>query len=379
MWVRTLFAILAGLGAVYYIASTLALRRHFLSTRRRRSEGSRAPRVSILKPVCGLDADASENLASYLRLDYPDYEVLFGVLDPDDPSVPIIADLIVGVSNASMHIGSRIEGANNKVRILDNLAGHADGEIIVVTDADTRVDERFLRRITAPFEDDSVGVVTCLYRGVGDRGAPASIEGLHMTCCFAPGAATSACLAGIDFSLGAASAVRRSALDAIGGFASMADYLADDFQLGRRASQAGYRVVLSDYVIDISLPREGWSRVLTRELRWARTIRASRPWGYLGMLFTFGFGYAVVYLLLSGLSVPGWLLLTGVGLVRASTAYLGADRYLGDRQLIRRFHLLPLRDVLSLAVWIGGYLSRTVSWRGRRLRLLPDGTMEPVK
>ena len=367
--------VLTALGALYYVLSTCALVSRFRK-RPRHSIAQTTPKVSILKPVSGLDHDASSNFDSYVNQDYGDYEVLFGVLDSDDPSVPVIGHCVRGLRHAALSVGAEIAGSNNKVRILHNLAKRAGGDILVVTDADTRVTPDFLKRIVAPFENKSVGVVTCMYRGIQAGSAATALEGLYMTSVFAPGAACADCLGGIDFALGAAVAIRKTALIAIGGFESIADYLADDFQLGRRAARAGFEVKLSDYVVDVVLSRESLRSVLARELRWCLTTKASRPWGHLGLAVTYGFAYSVLFLAVSGFSTVGWSVLAGVAGVRTASAWVGARKCLGDREFAKRVYLLPACDLLCFGIWIVGYFSRTVQWRGRRLRLARGGKIE---
>lgn len=372
-WVSGILLGLTVAGTLYYALSALALVSFFRGKRITHAPEVR-PRVSVLKPVCGVDRDAASNFASYLGQDYADYEVLFGALEADDPAIEVILDTIVGDKRASLHIGTTIRGANNKVRILHQLAKHASGEILVITDADTRVGPEFLSAVGAPFEDESVGVVTCLYRGVRAGGIADALEGLHMTCIFAPGVACARSLGGIDFGLGAAIAIRAKTLREIGGFEPIADYLADDFQLGRRPARLGHRVELSRYVIDEVLSAEGLRSALARELRWSRTTRVSRPVGHAGLVFTFGFAYALMLLVALGLSPLGWAVLGCVLAIRLATAWIGARR-LGDAQFARRAHLLPLRDLLSFGIWVAGFLGRTVAWRGRKLRVTKDGRM----
>jgi len=385
------------LGTLYYVLSTLALARHFRhnhkkirhqisaheithahqpkSGRSLSTEGSLLPRISVLKPVSGLDFDARRNFLSYLEQDYPDYEVLFGALDPNDPAVNVVADAISNVENASLHVGSRIEGPNNKVRILDNLMSHASGEIIVVTDADTRVPANFLSNIVRSFVDDQVGAVTCLYRGFQAKTIADALEGLHMTCVFAPGVAAANALRRIDFGLGAAIAIRKNVLNALGGFKSVVDYLADDFHLCHKVVGAGYIVELSDLVVDIVLSGEPLRRVVERQLRWSRTTRVSRPWGHLGLLLSFGFVHAVGFLAVSSFSQLGWLVLATVTTIRLTTAWYGARVCLDDQEFNRRIYLLPICDLFSFGIWIAGYFSNTVVWRARKLKLLRDGRM----
>lgn len=367
-----IFLLAAAAGAVYYILSTAAVFSLFRGKPKALAAGLK-PKVSLLKPVHGLDKNADANFASYLAQDYPDYEVLFGLLGTDDPALDTILKTIQGNKHASLHIGTTIRGANNKVRILHQLAKHASGDIFVITDADTCVDAQFLNAITTPFADQSVGTVTCPYRGVQATNAADALEGLHMTCIFMPGVACAKILGkGIDFGLGAAIAIRASVLREIGGFEAIAEYLADDFQLGHRSTMAGYKVEISRYVIDAVLSGEGLNAVVSRELRWSRTTRLSRPTGHLGLIFTFGFAYALAHLICSGFTAFGWEVLALVTAIRLTTSSLIARR-LGDSEFIRRIWLMPLRDVLSFAIWVAGYCGRTVKWRGRKLRVAKDG------
>jgi ceramide glucosyltransferase len=371
------FAALADIGAIYYILSAWALASHFRSCRKSSLELKEPPSVSVLKPVAGLDADAATNFRSFFAQDYSNYEVLFGALEPDDLALPALRETAAAFGRAAVYTGSDIEGTNKKVRILQNLAKQAMGEVLVITDADVRVKPEFLETITAPFADKQVGMVTCMYRGIGDKTVADSLEGLYMTCEFAPGVACANAL-GVPFGLGAAIAIRRQVLEKIGGFESIADYLADDFQLGLRTIQAGYRVELSRHVVDIILSGESLKNVLAREIRWRRTTRVSRPSGHFGMIFTFGFAHALTFWLASGLSTPGLATLAGVTAIRMVTAYITSEVCLNDRRSVRRLYLLPARDVISFGTWIAGYLSSRVEWRGRKLKLTRDGRMKVV-
>jgi len=362
---------LAAAGTLYHMLSAWALakRRPLLE-----KEGARERwRATVLKPVSGLDPNAPDNFATFLAQDYPDYEVLFGALDHDDPALPTIREAARLSDRASVHIGSDIRGANSKVRILHNLAGHAQGNMFVITDSDVRVPPDFLTRITSPFADERVGVVSCFYRGTGARTLGDRLHALHMSCVFAPGVACAERLGGLDFALGAAIAIRKSALDKIGGFEAIADYLADDFQLGYRAARAGWRVVLSNCVVEVALGGESVRATIARELRWHVTQRVSRPWGYAGLIFTHGWVFALAFAASVGFSPAGWAALLGASAVRLVSAWAGARRGLGDRSLPRCAYLLPMRDMLTFGVWIASFAKRTVTWRGRKLRVLSGG------
>jgi ceramide glucosyltransferase len=363
---------LASIGNLYYVVSTYALAAHFGKRRPKTSFSHPKPSVSVLKPVSGLDADAENNFLSFINQNYEDFEVLFGTLDDKDPSVSLIRRLSYEHKHVFLHTGSDLEGANNKVRILHNLAKHATGEIIVITDADTRVKPEFLAAITTQFEDKSVGAVTCMYRGTEAKSTADMLEGLHMTCIFEPGVAC-AYLLGVEFGLGATIAVRRSVLDQSDGFKAFVDHLADDYQLAHNVIATGKQVILSDYVIDIILSGERPINILARELRWRQAVKASNPLGYIGLIVTYGLPYAAFFWMASGFSILSWSVLIGSLIVRLSTAYIGAHKYLGEKGFTRRIHLLPICDLLAFGTWAAAFLIRTVKWRGRRLRLSKNG------
>lgn len=367
---------LAAIGTIYYVVSTLALILFSRRSRVPRDVSSGKPSISVLKPVCGLDREGRENLASFIHQDYDDFEIRLGFLDPNDPTAAEVRLAAEESERVIVRPGVRIEGSNNKVRILHNLAEDCTGEIIVIADSDVRVTPDFLTRLSEPFSDPSVGVVTCLYRGIKANGVADSLEGLYMTCDFAPGVASSSVFGEIGYALGAASAIRRKTLETFGGFSSLADFIADDFQLGKKAVESGYRVVLSNYVADIVLSAAGMREVAARELRWSRTIRISQPLGHLGLIFTYGFAFSVIFCLLSGGSRLGWLVLLVSAVSRGCTALVGARVCLGDREFPRRMCLLPVSDLMSFGIWANSFFSRSVIWRGRRLRLLRGGKMK---
>ena len=373
-YLRLTLLILSSIGVLYYILSTLALVAHFRGVSGTQDFSVFKPSVSVLKPVCGLDSGASANFESFLHQDYPDYEVIFGMLDVGDSAAETVLRVAKDDPRASVYFGAGADGANNKVRILQNLLDHSRGEIIVSADADTRVRKNWLGEMVAPLADSSVGVVTCLYRGIEGGSVGDALEGLHMSCVFAPSVAASRYIGGLKFALGAASAVRKSALDEIGGFGELVDYLADDYQLGYRIASAGHKIVIAGYVIDIVLGKDSLRGVFARELRWARTINASRPLGNLGLVFTFGFVYALLFLLVSKFSLMGCMVFVATAIIRAITAWIGAGK-MGDIEFPKRAFLLPVRDMFSFVVWVAGYFSRKVSWRGRILRLQKDGKM----
>jgi ceramide glucosyltransferase len=319
--------------------------------------------VSVLKPVRGLDPGFREAIRSHTVL-HGDYEFLCGVSQPTDPAIPVLREFYrVRVVDCDT------PAPNGKVGVLIDLATEAKHPILVVNDADIRVEPDYLTRVTGPLADPRVGLVTCLYRPVGDTFA-ARFEGLGVATDFAPSALV-ARLVGVDeFAMGSTLAFRREDLERIGGFAAVADYLADDYQLGHRIHALGLKCVLSDVVVETHLGG-GWRQVWAHQVRWARTIRVSRFGGYLGLPVTNATLWAVVCALFGRLDLAAALL--GLRLVMALTAGWGVLR---SRDVLLLWWLTPVRDLCGFAVWATGLFGHSVVWRGRRLGLDREGRIQ---
>jgi ceramide glucosyltransferase len=315
--------------------------------------------ISVLKPVRGVDPGFREAIRSHTVLQ-GDYEFLCGVSHPNDPALPILREFFrVQVVDSDTH------AANAKVGVLIDLAAAASHPILVVNDADIRVAPDYLTRVTAPLADPRVGLVTCLYRPVGDTFA-ARFEGLGVATDFAPSALV-ARLVGVDeFAMGSTLAFRREDLGRIGGFAAVADYLADDYQLGHRIHALGLKCVLSDVVVETHLGG-GWPQVWQHQVRWARTIRVSRFGGYLGLPLTNATLWAVV--MAAGGRWDLGIALLAIRLVMALASGWGVLR---SRDVVYLW-LVPARDLFGFAVWVAGLFGDSVVWRGKRLRLDRDG------
>ena len=325
---------------------------------------SRRPAVSILKPVRGLDPKFSEALASH-GSQTGEFEILCGVQNLDDDAIAVIKD-IPGVQL----IHARTTALNGKAAALIDLAAKARYDLLVANDADVRVEPDYLDRVTAPLADPSVGLVTCLYRPVADTFA-ARLEGLGILTDFAPSVLVARLLGVDDFAMGSTLAIRRADLERIGGFAAISNYLADDYQLGQRIHSLGLHCILSDVVIETHIGGT-WKEVWRHQLRWARTIRVSRPGGYLGLPITNATLWVIVALAAG--SVPAAIALLALRFLNA----LLAGAALKSREPLRLLLLVPLRDLLGLAVWFVGLFGHTVEWRGLHLRLNSDGRIESV-
>ncbi len=354
------------LAAALYQALALAAALGFL--RKDERPPSELPPVSILKPVHGLDPRFYQAIRSHARQDYPAFEILFGVSDPTDPAIPEIRRLAAEFPAVPIRlIVSAGRAPNRKAAVLSELAAEAQHPIVVVNDSDIEVGPDYLRRVVAPLEDPRVGMVTCLYRGQACSLA-GRMEALGIATEFAPGVLVAPLLGVAGFALGSTMAFRAADLKRIGGFEAIADYLADDYQLGRRICALGFRVVIAKPVVTTHLPNAGWRAAWQHQVRWARTIRVSRTGGYLGMPVTMATVWAAA-LAVAGQPWAAAILLA----LRLAAGLVVAVRVLGMQLGPLDCLLILLRDLWGAAIWLAGLGGRTVLWRGQRLRISRDG------
>lgn len=331
---------------------------------RQADSGGQKP-VSILKPVHGDDPALREAIRSHTVFS-GEYEFLCGVSSPHDPAIPLLRQF-----PSVRVIESRTKAANAKVGVLADLAAAARYPLLIVNDADIRVEPDYLARVTEPLNDPAVGLVTCLYRPQGTTFA-SRFEGLGVSTDFAPSALV-ARLVGVDeFAMGSTLAFRRADLDRIGGFAAIADYLADDYQLGHKIHALGLKCVLSDVIVETSLGGD-WLDVWRHQVRWARTIRVSKFGGYLGIPITNGTLWAVVLGLLGR-----WDLAAIVLALRLWMSIQSGWFVLRSRDVLKLWWLVPARDLFAFAVWIAGLSGDTVIWRDRQLKLDQEGRITAV-
>jgi ceramide glucosyltransferase len=338
------------------------------------------PPVTILKPVKGMDAESFENFASFCRQDYPEYQIVFAVAAADDPVIPVIERLKGEFPGRDIElvVDGTIHGPNYKVGNLINAMPRARHGIIIVCDSDIRVGEQYLREVCGPFADPKVGLVTSLYRTSRVHGAATALEAMGFTAEMIPNVMTARKLEGLSFALGASMAVRREALDAIGGFCALVDYLADDYQLGNKVFRAGWRIELSGYFVESVMHREGLAAVLSRQLRWARTMRVSRPGGYFASGVTQPFPFACLALLVAGRTPAGIGAVLLLYAIRSAIVTVYSRSYVKDGMFPGRLWLLPVRDACSFATWGLAFLGNRVRWRGHLFRLLQEGRIEEM-
>ena len=384
--------LLGFIGCGYYLLVLWSARSFVRTTRRPLPEFH--PPLSILKPVKGLDPEMYASFASHCRQDYPgEYEILFAAGSPDDPAIAAIEQLQRDFPERSIRLILCPEtlGSNGKVSSLVQTLPHARFDYILISDSDILVSPWYLRRIMASFgaavgpkgtsaTGKKVGMVTALYRGKACRTIASRMEALGIATDFAPNVLTARMLeGGIRFGLGSTLAVSREALEAVGGLLPLADYVADDYQLGARIAAKGFEVVLSREVVETVVPAYTFAEFFAHQLRWARTVRDARPPGYFGMVFTYGLAWALLNVLASGASLESLALLSIVVAARAAVALMIGGELLGDRQVLRDLWLLPARDLVTLCLWIWSYTGMTVDWRGTEFTVKDGKLMHAVK
>ncbi len=336
------------------------------------------PPISILKPVCGCDRDAYKNLSSFCRQDYPNYQIIFAVQDWADSGIEVIKQIIRDFPTIDLQlvVSDRAIGSNCKVSNLGNAMTQASHDTILLADSDVYVEPNYLQQVVQPLSNPQVGVVTCLYRSLTDRWLN-HLEALSSATEFHPGVLVSNQLEGVKFAMGQTIVIRRSVLEEIGGFEAIANYLADDFQLGYLPAQIGYDVVLSHHIVDHVIATSTFIGSLQRQLRWMVGIRVSRPWGYLGLIFTYGTVASLFFLLITAGSVWGWLILGITWTSRLIMAWFIGVKSIHDPIAKKFLWLVPLRDLISFALWCYGFLGDTIRWRDRQFKLTRTGKLVP--
>jgi ceramide glucosyltransferase len=331
-----------------------------------------SPPVSILKPLKGTDPEIYESFRSHCLQDYPEYEIIFGVNDPNDTAIESVKKLQREFPDRGIQllVCQKILGANVKVSNLAQMLAEARHDYLIVNDSDIRVESNYLSRVTAPLTDPHVGMVTCLYRGVAAATLGSRLEGLGISTDFCPGVLAARQLeGGIRFGLGSTLAFRRAELEKIGGFASFVDYLADDYELGKRIAGLGLAVKLSDVVVETYLPSYRLREFFAHQLRWARGVRDARAAGYMGLIFTFGIMWSLLALAASRAALWACGALAITLFLRLAVALFVGRGVLRDHQILKYAWLIPVRDLFAAAIWLMSLRGHIVTWRGERFWL----------
>ena len=383
--VTTALLVLALLPFVYYVLCLYCVIAYF-----RGSRDASTPKVpfmppaSIVKPVRGLDHEAYENFASFCRLDYPEYEILFAVSDVSDPVIAVIEKLREDFPARSIRLITNVPhvGTSDKVNNLCQLAQNAKYDLLVMSDSDVRVEPDYLKQVAAPFADRKVGVVTAFYRSLSAGNLASNLDALGMYMDSAPAALVAKKIEGrLEFAFGWTMATSKKHLAEIGGWEAMVNHHSEDFELGKRVAQCGHLVALMAKPVFMVFPKDSPAEYFSHELRWSIALKSARPSGYWGLLFTHGLVWALVGAAV-GLSIGSIPIavsyLLAYLILRVALTWLTGMWGLGDRQLSKILWLVPVRDAISFIVWITGFFSERVIWRGLEYRL-QKGQLIPIR
>jgi len=370
IWIGTA---LAAAGMTYTLVAWFAVQ-----TRSRKTAATARgmPPASVLKPLCGADPELYECLRTCCEQDYPAFQIICGVRDERDPAVAVVRRLQCDFPDVDLQliVDRRQHGENRKVSNLINMLPHARYDHLVIADSDVRVPRDHLAAVTAPLLDPDVGIVTCPYRGQPRSGLWSLLGSLFINDWFIPSVRVAALAGSRSFAFGVTIAMRREVLQAIGGFDSIADQLADDYRLGQLTRRRGLRTVLSDVVVETCVDERTLPQLIRHELRWLRTIRTVRPLGYALAGITFSLPVAALGVLLASGAKPALLLLAIATIARVMLHCAGRRKSSALSQL----WALPLADVLGFTLWCWGFATRRVHWRQDRFWVARDGSVQPI-
>ena len=338
--------------------------------------GAKRPAVTLLKPLCGAEPETYECLRSFCVQDYPEFQIVFGISDPDDPAVSIVQRLQIEHPDRPLQlvIERRLHGSNRKVSNLVNMMASARHDYLIISDSDVRVEPDYIERVVAPLHDEQVGIVTCCYRGIPRRGVWSVLGAMFINNWFMPSVRVAAILGFRSFGFGATIAIRREALSGIGGFTAIADQLADDYRLGELTRRLGLRTVLSDVEVETIVAERSASELVSHELRWRKTIRMLAPSGYRFSFLTFGLPVTALQVALTG----GASLAVGIFAVTVVSSTLLHWRVGRDEPRGAKLLLVPIRDLLHFGLWGWSFATRRVQWRSDNYHVTPDGSAQPV-
>jgi ceramide glucosyltransferase len=376
----TIFLAMALVAALRYTRNSRHLRHEAASV-----ASHSLPPVTILKPVHGMEPSLEETLESFFRQDYPEFEIIFGARNGEDQSLAVIAGLRAKYPNVRTRvvISGDPSWPNAKVFSLAKMMGSSDHSYFVISDSDILVKPDFLRNVIPPLLQPDVGLVTCLYQGIPAGDLWSHLEALGMSVEMPAGVMVADMMEGMKFALGAAMAVRRDAIDAIGGMREAAQFYSDDFVLGNLIASAGYQVVLSHYMVGHVLAGRSLRRTFGDQLRWMKSTRFSRPWGHVGSGLTYAVPFGALALSL-GLGSRhhvrlGEELFAAAWLNRMLLAAAVGWGVIRDRRCLNFCWLYPVRDLLGFCTWALSFAGNKFFWRGEPYQFGEEGRITPVQ
>jgi ceramide glucosyltransferase len=366
-WACLVIALVGTASSSIFLGLTLA--GAWYHTRQRpRNLPQDSPPVSVLKPMHGLEPDVRENIESFFRQDYPVYEVLFAVAGEDDAALPVIREVCARYPQVSstVVVTGPPQIPNPPSHAFHCMSQICKYDILVTSDSDVQVGPTYLRDVVAPFSDPRTGMVTCVYRGKNLGGFWSALDAVGMSVEMTAGVLVANMLEGMKFGLGPTIAVRKEALERIGGYTRVGQYFSNDFVIGSFIADSGYKVVLSHHVIDHVVAPMNFRDMWNRQLRWAQGTRYSRPWGHVGSGLVFAMPYGILGLIAAlslGHAHLGVALFTAALLNRLLECWAVGWKVVHDPAAKRSIWLYPLRDISGFVMWCASYLTRQVMWR----------------
>jgi len=359
-------------GCLFMLLATVLM---WLSTRPQQATEP-APDLTILKPLHGDETGLYENLVSFCEQDYSGaVQIVFGVENPNDPAIAVVERLRAAYPGRALElvVEPRAIGSNPKVANLINIGGRITHDVVVLADSDIRVTRDYLSRLVGALERQGGGAVSCPYYGISTGGLWSQLAQLTIDSHFLPGVVVGSRLKLAQPCLGSTIALRRSSLQAIGGFEPLADCLADDYVLGELLRERGEPVLLLPFAVGHVCAESSLAELWRHELRWALTIRTVDPLGYLGWIVSHAFPLALIAWFLGG----GW---PAIGLAAAALVFRAVLIFATERGYglpLHPYWLIPVRELLSFAVFVMGFVARDVSWRGHHYELMSEGILKP--
>jgi ceramide glucosyltransferase len=341
------------------------------------------PSVTILKPIYGLDPDMLDNLRSFCQQDYPQYQVIFGIQDKNDPALSIVEEITkeFSKSDVSYIINTERHGTNHKVSNLINMYPYIKHEYILIADSDTRVSKNFLTQVISPFSDTKIGAVTCLYNGIANDKIASKLNAMFINNWFLPSVLISRILQPMKYCLGATMIVKRNILKKIGGFESLSNHIADDYMLGKLISNFGYRIYLSDYIVENIIEETSFKNLILHELRWARTLKQIEPLGYALTFLTDSLVLSIFTGITLFITIESLILLYLPIVITLSLRVLlhNSTNKMINSKRVTEIWLIPLRDILSFCIRIISYIGNSVRWRNNTFVVDHLGLMHEKK
>lgn len=357
----------AAIPFVFYFLVIYSSARYFWQSRTPSAkEHNFTPPVSNLKPVRGLDPDAYENFASFCRQDYPEYELIFCVTDQTDPSVPVIQKLMRDFPERKIRLlySAGHTAINDKVAKLRLMEREAQYEYLVINDSDVRVDSNYLRTVVDPLRDPKVGGVTCFYVSSQETTFVDKLQTVGMISDFYAGLLVAWQLDGVHFALGPTMVSTKERVKSFGGFQVLENRPADDLLFGRLIAEQGVEVRLLPYTVETVPDFQGFGELLAKRLRWMTVMRAMRPWGHFGLLFTWGLPWTTLAVLIhptASVVASYW----GLYLIfRFVTTWLIGIHGLKHAGLWTKMPLIPVWDAMAFLIWLVSFTRTSIRWRG---------------